>query len=98
MMEQNQSEVESLYYSTLQSISANLTSVQANIDNIEAQLDALNTGANDYYIYAPTSGVIHMDTPTRWAWCSAQAPLWPPWPARTVTLRSWRLSPSTTGS
>ena len=62
-MEQNQSEVESLYYSTLQSISANLTSVQANIDNIEAQLDALNTGANDYYIYAPTSGVIHMDTP-----------------------------------
>ena len=34
-----------------------------NIDNIEAQLDALNTGANDYYIYAPTSGVIHMDTP-----------------------------------
>ena len=29
MMEQNQSEVESLYYSTLQSISANLTSVQA---------------------------------------------------------------------
>ena len=63
MMEQNQSEVESLYYSTLQSISANLTSVQANIDNIEAQLDALNTGANDYYIYAPTSGVIHMDTP-----------------------------------
>ena len=63
MMEQNQSEVESLYYSTLQSISASLTSVQANIDNIEAQLDALNTGANDYYIYAPTSGVIHMDTP-----------------------------------
>ena len=63
MMEQNQSEVESLYYSTLQSISANLTSVQANIDNIEAQLDAMNTGANDYYIYAPTSGVIHMDTP-----------------------------------
>ena len=63
LMEQNQSEVESLYYSTLQSISANLTSVQANIDNIEAQLDALNTGANDYYIYAPTSGVIHMDTP-----------------------------------
>ena len=32
LMEQNQSEVESLYYSTLQSISANLTSVQANID------------------------------------------------------------------
>ena len=58
LMEQNQSEVESLYYSTLQSISANLTSVQANIDNIEAQLDALNTGANEYYIYAPTSGVI----------------------------------------
>ncbi len=22
----------------------------------------MNTGANDYYIYAPTSGVIHMDT------------------------------------
>ena len=63
LMEQNQSTVENLYYSTLQSISANLTSVQANIDNIEAQLDALNTGANDYYIYAPTSGVIHMDTP-----------------------------------
>ena len=23
----------------------------------------MNTGANDYFIYAPTSGVIHMDTP-----------------------------------
>ncbi|WP_444268258.1 HlyD family secretion protein [Faecalibacterium sp.] len=63
LMEQNQSEVEALYYSTLQSISASLTSVQSNIDNLLSQLDALNTGANDYYIYAPTSGVIHMDTP-----------------------------------
>ncbi len=63
LMEQSQSEVESLYYSTLQSISANLTSVQSNIDNLQSQLDALNAGANDYYIYAPTSGVIHMDTP-----------------------------------
>ena len=62
-MEQNQSEVEALYYSTLQSISASLTSVQSNIDNLQSQLDALSTGANDYYIYAPTSGVIHMDTP-----------------------------------
>jgi len=53
-MEQNQSEVEALYYSTLQSISASLTSVQSNIDNLQSQLDALNTGANDYYIYAPT--------------------------------------------
>ena len=97
MMEQNQSEVESLYYSTLQSISANLTSVQANIDNIEAQLDALNTGANDYYIYAPTSGVIHMDTPYKVGMVLSAVPLWPPWPARTATLRSWRLSPSTIG-
>ena len=63
LMEQNQSEVEALYYSTLQSISASLTSVQSNIDNLQSQLDALSTGANDYYIYAPTSGVIHMDTP-----------------------------------
>ena len=63
LMEQNQSEVEALYYSTLQSISASLTSVQSNIDNLQSQLDALNTGANDYYISAPTSGVIHMDTP-----------------------------------
>ena len=63
LMEQNQSEVESLYYSTLQSISSSLTSVQSNIDNLQSQMDALNTGANDYYIYAPTSGVIHMDTP-----------------------------------
>jgi len=63
LMEQNQSEVEALYYSTLQSISASLTSVQSNIDNLQNQMDALNTGANDYYIYAPTSGVIHMDTP-----------------------------------
>ena len=63
LMEQNQSEIQNLYYSTMQSISANLTSIQANIDNIQAQLDALSTGANDYYIYAPTSGVIHMDTP-----------------------------------
>lgn len=63
LMEQNQSEIEALYYSTLQSISASLTSVQSNIDNLQSQMDALNTGANDYYIYAPTSGVIHMDTP-----------------------------------
>ena len=63
LMEQNQSEVEALYYSTLQSISASLTSVQSNIDNLQSQMDALNTGANDYYIYAPISGVIHMDTP-----------------------------------
>ncbi len=63
LMEQNQSEVEALYYSTLQSISASLTSVQSNIDNLQSQMDALNAGANDYYIYAPTSGVIHMDTP-----------------------------------
>ena len=62
LMEQK-SEIESLYYSTLQSVTANLTSVQANIDNLQTQLDALESGANDYYIYAPTSGVIHMDTP-----------------------------------
>ena len=63
MMEQNQSEIQALYYSTMQSISQSITSAQSNVDNVEAQLDALNTGANDYYIYAPTSGVIHMDTP-----------------------------------
>ena len=63
LMEPVSSEVEALYYSTLQSISASLTSVQSNIDNLQSQMDALNTGANDYYIYAPTSGVIHMDTP-----------------------------------
>ena len=63
LMEQNQSEVEALYYSTMQSISSNLTSIQTNIDSIQTQLDALQSGANDYYIYAPTSGVIHMDTP-----------------------------------
>ena len=61
--EQIKALMEALYYSTLQSISASLTSVQSNIDNLQSQLDALNTGANDYYIYAPTSGVIHMDTP-----------------------------------
>ena len=43
MMEQSQSEVEALYYSTMQSISQSITSA--------------------HYIYAPTSGVIHMDTP-----------------------------------
>ena len=63
MMEQNQSELEQLYYSALQSAAQNVSSVQANIESIQSQLDALSTGANDYYIYAPTSGVIHMDTP-----------------------------------
>ena len=63
MMEQSQSEVEALYYSTMQSISQSITSAQRDVDNIQAQIDTLNTGANDYYIYAPTSGVIHMDTP-----------------------------------
>ena len=59
MMEQNQSEIQALYYSTMQSISQSITSAQSNVDNV----DALNTGANDYYLYAPTSGVIHMDSP-----------------------------------
>ena len=63
MMEQQQSELESLYYSTMQTIAQNITSAQSNVDNLQAQLDSLSTGANDYYIYAPTSGVIHMDTP-----------------------------------
>ena len=63
MMEQNQSELEQIYYSALQSAAQNVSSVQANIENLQSQLDALSTGANDYYIYAPTSGVIHMDTP-----------------------------------
>ena len=63
MMEQNQSEIQALYYSTMQSISQSITSAQVNVDNLQAQLDSLNTGANDYFIYAPTSGVIHMDTP-----------------------------------
>ena len=63
LMEQSQSELEALYYSTMQSISQSITSAQSNVDNIKAQIDSLNTGANDYYIYAPTSGIIHMDTP-----------------------------------
>ena len=83
MMEQNQSEIQALYYSTMQSISQSITSAQSNVDNVQAQIDALNTGANDYYLYAPTSGVIHMDSPYRW----------PPLPARTMTWRSWPWSP-----
>ena len=63
LMEQNQSEIQALYYSTMQSISQSITSAQSNVDNVQAQIDALNTGANDYYLYAPTSGVIHMDSP-----------------------------------
>ena len=63
MMEQNQSEIQALYYSTMQSISQSINSAQSNVDNVQAQIDALNTGANDYSLYAPTSGVIHMDTP-----------------------------------
>ena len=63
LMEQNQSEIQALYYSTMQSISQSITSAQSNVDNVQAQIDALNTGANDYYLYSPTSGVIHMDTP-----------------------------------
>lgn len=63
LMEQNQSELQALYYSTMQTISQNITAAQSNVDNLQAQLNALHIGANDYYIYAPTSGVIHMDTP-----------------------------------
>ena len=63
LMEQSQSELEALYYSTMQTISQNITSAQTNVDNIQAQIDSLNNGANDYYIYAPTSGTIHMDSP-----------------------------------
>lgn len=63
MMEQSQSEIESLYYTTMQSVSQSITNAQSTIDNLQAQINALNTGANDYYIYAPTSGIIHMDTP-----------------------------------
>ena len=63
LMEQNQSEIQALNYSTMQSTSQSSTSAQSNVDNVQAQIDALNTGANDYYLYAPTSGVIHMDSP-----------------------------------
>ena len=63
MMEQNQSEIQALYYSTMQSISQSITSAQSNLDNVQAQLDAMNTGANDDYLDPPTSGVIHMDSP-----------------------------------
>ena len=63
LMEQSQSELEALYYSTMQTISQNITSAQTNVDNIQAQIDSLNNGANDYYIYAPPSGTIHMDSP-----------------------------------
>ncbi len=35
--------------------SPSITSAQSNVDNLQAQLDALNTGANDYYIYAPSA-------------------------------------------
>ena len=47
LMEQNQSELESLYYSTMQSISQSITSAQVNVDNLQAQLDSLHTGAKD---------------------------------------------------
>ncbi len=40
MMEQSQSEVEALYYSTMQSISQSITSAQVNVDNLQAQLDS----------------------------------------------------------
>ncbi len=63
MMEQSQSALEQLYYSTMQTISSSIATAQNNVDNIQAQIDTLNDGANDYYIYAPTSGVIHMDSP-----------------------------------
>ncbi len=53
MMEQSQSEVEALYYSPCSPSPQSITSAQSNVDNVQAQLDALNTGANDYYIYAP---------------------------------------------
>ncbi len=63
LMEQSQSQLEQIYYSALQSASQSASSVQATIEGLQSQLDALSTGANDYYIYAPTSGVIHMDSP-----------------------------------
>jgi multidrug resistance efflux pump len=62
LIEQNQSQVAQIYYSYLQSASQQVTSLQASIDSIQSQIDALNTGANDYYLTAPTSGVVHMDT------------------------------------
>ena len=40
MMEQNQSEIQALYYSTMQSISQSITSAQSNVDNVQAQIDA----------------------------------------------------------
>ncbi len=65
LMEQNQSQIEQIYYSALQSAAQNVTNIQANIDSLRSQIEALSTGANDYYIYAPTSGTIHMDTAYR---------------------------------
>mgnify|MGYP000603365807 FL=1 len=40
LMEQNQSEIQALYYSTMQSISQSITSAQSNVDNVQAQIDA----------------------------------------------------------
>lgn len=62
LIEQNQSRVEQIYYSFLQSASEQVTALQTNIQNLNNQLSMLDTGASDYTIYAPTSGTIHMDT------------------------------------
>ena len=68
MMEQNQSEIKPCITPPC-SPSPRALPAQSNVDNVQAQIDALNTGANDYYIYAPYLRVIHMDTPTKRAWC-----------------------------
>lgn len=59
---QNQSVIDQVYYSTLQGIAEKITELENNIQNIQVQLDALANGENDYSIYAPTSGIVHMDT------------------------------------
>lgn len=59
---QNQAKIDQLYYNTLQAISEKIASLQNDLSNNQIQLDALSNGENDYAIYAPASGIVHMDT------------------------------------
>ena len=69
MMEQNQSEIQALYYSTMQSISQSITSAQSNVDNVQAQIDAFQARVRwaEHYvigIHIRTGGMGHEGT--RW--------------------------------
>ena len=56
----NQSKIDEIYYSAIQSAENNIAQAEQQISSIDAQLAAVSSGQNAYTVKAPTSGVLHI--------------------------------------